>query len=75
MKIEKNIPPPRDLRPKAKASKWPFQDMEVGDSFLVEGLEANKVFAAKQSYMTTHPGTRFICRSISDTEVRCWRIQ
>ena len=65
MKVEKNIPLPR---------RYPFNDMQVGDSFAVpEGIARTAVNIAAMRYGNKH-GCKFTVRQMPDRTLRCWRI-
>lgn len=66
--IEKNIPAP-DSR-----SKYPFPQMEVGDSFFVPGNEivGSRVSVAMNYYKKKNPKKSFISRKSADG-MRIWR--
>lgn len=69
MKIEKGIPVPKvgdAMR------KFPFDQMEVGDSFLINGAEPGKVSGAAYHYGRTHQ-KKFSIQKTEDGH-RCWRI-
>lgn len=66
MKIDKNVPLP---------SKWPFKDMQVGDSFAVpEGVGRTTVSIAAMRYGRKHK-MKFTVRIVADRTLRCWRIE
>lgn len=66
MKVEKNVPLP---------SKWPFKDMQVGDSFAVpEGVGRTTVSIAAMRYGRKHGG-KFTVRMVADRSLRCWRVE
>ena len=64
MKIEKNIPLP---------SKYPFADMEIGDSFAVPPhIKRTAVSVSALRYGDKH-GMQFTVRLMPDRTLRCWR--
>lgn len=72
--VEKNIPiPPSAKRENAKR-KYPFNEMEIGDSFWVDTENRNKVRIA-----AFNEGTRkkklFKVTKDMQGEVRCWRLE
>ena len=72
IKIEKNVPIP--VR-KALNRKYPFDRMEVGDSFFATGTKQSAITGAFNFY---HP-KKFSCRTQKDDKgnfvgVRVWRI-
>jgi hypothetical protein len=62
--VEKNIPLPL---------KFPFDKMEVGDSFVITTKRQTASVAARR-YGDKH-GMRFITRKMPDGTIRCWRTQ
>lgn len=68
IKVDKNVPPPR------QRGKYPWRQMEVGDSFLVpEGME-NSVRYAASYFRKRNPDYKFMVRKQEDGTYRCWRI-
>jgi hypothetical protein len=69
LKIEKNIPAP-------SAAKYPFEDMNVGDSVLVPASVAkpSAVRVAASNYSLRHEGFFFRTRQES-RGTRVWRIK
>lgn len=62
--IDKGVPLPR---------RYPFADMQVGDSFLVpEGVKRSNVSVAAKRYGDRH-GAAFTVRKVPEG-LRCWRI-
>lgn len=72
-KIEKNVPIPE--RKTAPNKKYPFTDMEVGDSFVVfEKDEFDRVRrAANQQRRRT--GIRFLSYTDDFGNLRVWRVE
>ena len=68
-KIEKNVPLPED-RP--AATKYPFGQMEVGDSFAVDPSQATRVRNAACYHARNH-GAKFSILKNGE-KFRCWRI-
>ena len=65
MKIDKNIPLPK---------KYPFAQMEVGDSFAVPPkVKRSAVTVAAKRYGVEH-GMKFTVRQMPDKTFRCWRL-
>jgi hypothetical protein len=75
-KIEKGIPlpPPANGRPQSKPNSYPWDDMEVGDSFFVH--DPQKVNSVKVSAhnMNSRSKRKFTTR-ILDGGIRVWRIE
>jgi len=67
-KIEKGIPF------HAARSKYPFADMEVGDSFSFHPDSAFLVNSAAGAYSRKYAGIKFSVKKQSETESRIWRI-
>jgi hypothetical protein len=62
--IDKGIPIP---------NRFPFEQMEVGDSFAVpDGLNRTTVSVADNRYCKKND-REYITRTIPDKTVRCWR--
>lgn len=73
-KIDKNISIPSKL-------KYPFNEMEIGDSFEVDvGEDSIEHFSAiiREAiwrFRQNHPLLKFSIRTIDEKHVRCWRIE
>jgi hypothetical protein len=71
-KIDKGVPiPPR----KSANAKYPFREMEVGDSFHVAGnsqLLLKRMRSACSWAQSKYPETKYTVRT-TDTGVRVWR--
>ena len=73
-KIEPNVPVAPRGGGKGRAAKYPFRDMKVGDSFLVNGADPRKVIGAACAYVrASKSGWKFTTRKTPDGH-RCWRI-
>ncbi len=71
MQIEKNIPiPPR----KHGNLRYPWREMEVGDSFLVTGKIAKNFSGQCSSASYIYKPKKFICAPV-DNGVRVWRTE
>lgn len=71
MKLENHIPVPG---PQAARERYPFPQMQVGDSFLI--LEADwikNLRSAAYMYSRRHPGVKFTVRRYGEGW-RLWRI-
>jgi hypothetical protein len=69
-KIEKNVPMPTSTT----HYKYPWVKMEVGDAFVVDAVDVNKVRSASVQWSNTHDET-FKLRKGFDGIYRCWRIK
>ena len=80
-KIEKNIPVPEKNRigRKRKPHKYPYANMEVGDSFLVpfeEGKDHTKLYVSMwggANHFGKNFGGKFLVRKVEDG-IRVWRM-
>lgn len=74
-KIEKNIPVPTTHY----NIKYPFDNMEIGDSFIVDDeRERNHVMVSWNGWIKRSKNgknKKFTSRKISDNEYRIWRIK
>ena len=66
MKIEKGIPIP------VKRKKYPFAEMEVGDSFFIEKKQSTVSVACSWFVREVKPEWGFTCRK-ENNGVRVWR--
>lgn len=65
-RIDKNVPLPQ---------RYPFAQMEVGDSFAVPyGVKRTTVNIAAKRYAEKHGG-KFTVRLMPDRSLRCWRLE
>lgn len=77
-KIEKGVSiPPKGVGIR-KAEKYPFRDMEVGDSFFVPGAKTLRIASAcAGATKFLGNGHKFSVRKVEEkgiAGVRCWRI-
>lgn len=70
VKIEKDVAMPGGLRFGART--YPFDQMEVGDSFLCNGFERHKLTSAAHSWGRVHQ-QKFSVRKTAEG-YRCWRV-
>ena len=68
IQIEKGVPVPKARTP----MKYPFEKMEVGDSFFVPKSQGN-VSSAAVYWQKRHKGRRFVTRA-ENGGARCWRV-
>ena len=71
-KIESGIPIPGGRR-QAHNKKYPWNELDVGQSFFVPGVAANN-FASQASRAGKTYGRRFVVRSM-DGGIRVWRVK
>jgi hypothetical protein len=70
--IEDNVPVPKVHQP-GRPSKYPFDTMEIGQSFFARGISCRAVGNAGRHKKPK----RFRCRSVIENGIRgtrCWRI-
>jgi hypothetical protein len=72
-KIEKGVPIPDDLIQDLKR-KYPFAELEVGDSFVVAGRDMRKAMRAADQYKRRHQGWSYRAKRLDDGTVRLWRV-
>jgi len=71
IQIDKGIPiPPK----KGANAKYPWKEMEVGDSILIVGVSSPGVGGVIQSAKKICPGFRF-CQRREGDNVRVWRTE
>jgi hypothetical protein len=68
IKIEKGLP----LVP-YNNTRWPFDSMEIGDSFLIPSQTKSSTVSAAARFHSKIKGTKFSVRKTPDGH-RCWRI-
>lgn len=81
MQIEKNIPlPPRAYDKAGRNTRYPFPDMEIGDSFILKlSADPKKARAKRVSisglmlYHARKRGAKYASRRLADG-LRVWRI-
>ena len=69
VKIEKGIPIPKKF---GTCAKWPFEKMEIGDSFLMPELAAQQA-SGRAGYWARKMGHKYTCREV-EGGTRVWRI-
>lgn len=69
MQIESNIP----VTPRTRA-EYPFAQMQVGDSFLLETAEDGKRAAVAARHFGKRHNVSFVRRTQPGGQVRIWRI-
>lgn len=69
IKIEKGVPIPR------KGLKYPWPEMEVGDSFaFFPNLKPVSAYAATHNASKAYAPRKFEARRDADGNMRCWRV-
>lgn len=69
--IEKNIPVP--TTGKGRPDKYPWKNMEVGDSFLVPD-STSAMFVGRKQYAQRAHNARYVTRREADG-LRVWRVE
>ncbi|GAC1503359.1 MAG: hypothetical protein NVS1B10_08410 [Candidatus Saccharimonadales bacterium] len=70
--VEKGIPV---LNKDRYRIKYPFTDMEIGDSFVVPLTEASRLRSSIANFVRgSGIGLKYVTRTIGE-EVRCWRVK
>jgi len=72
--IEKNVPMPKESPNKGRPRIYPFPEMEVGDSFVVEIEDCKLLRSAATAYSRKYGGTFTVRTDRKTQEVRCWRM-
>ena len=73
MKIDKNVPIPPLGQVIDNKTKYPFREMEVGDSFFVDGEVDSRRAKAAAKMMTKR--SRLVLRTQKENNgVRIWRV-
>lgn len=71
MQIDKDIPMPP---PRGRHTKYPFRDMEVGDSIAVAAEERDRIVSAASYFGKRNAAFRFTVRRHNGA-YRLWRIE
>jgi len=72
IKVQKNIPIPNT---KGRKMKYPFPDMNIGDSFEVDGVKKNTVLGAATSWAKRNKKKwEFTIRFVNN-KTRIWRVK
>lgn len=78
MKVESGVPIPKITRVRTTGTRYPFDRMQLGDSFAVpmkddsEETVLNRVRTAIHRYVKDYGG-KFTVRVMDDETVRVWR--
>ena len=71
IQIEKGVPLPSG----ANGGKYPLQQMEVGDSFQMTGMDERDERRLRAIVGRNKNGRRFTCRKVGAETFRVWRIK
>jgi hypothetical protein len=72
-KIEKDVPIPDDPFLDLKR-KYPFAELEIGDSFVVAARDMRRTTRAADQYRRRHQGWNYRVKRLDDGTVRLWRV-
>jgi hypothetical protein len=76
--VEKGVPIPKQRARREGGTKYPFAEMEVGDSFAVGFVSEKVLTAIRQASVRfvkeRHPDRKFSFRKLEDGSYRCWRV-
>lgn len=73
MRIESGVPLPKDNM-RGSELKYPFIDMEVGQSVFFEGESTRSKMQARAHQVAKRHGKKFVCRTM-DGGLRIWRVE
>lgn len=73
--IEKGVQIPDSRWQRGRPRKYPFSEMEVGDSFVVQPTERKPAITSADQWAKYHKnGAKFVSRFV-DGVVRIWRVE
>ena len=73
-KIEKGVPLPDQSSRGGRRGKYPWAELEVGDSFFVPGKTARQLGGANTGGRRAFPDRRFVSRTV-EGGTRIWRVE
>jgi hypothetical protein len=73
-KIDKGIPIPDEVWERRKPRIYPWLEMEVGDSFIIE-TPFYKSARTSAWYASRRYGVKFRARRVDNDQYRIWRIE
>ena len=71
--IEKNVPRAGYTGGMGAPAKYPWLEMNVGESFFVPNVTVYKMSPSAAGFSRRHPGFKFTCRGV-EGGVRVWRV-
>ena len=71
-KVDKKVPLPAGYN--GPNRRYPFHEMEVGDSFLIPGARVNHGVRATAYHFGRRHNMKFTCRMV-DEGMRVWRVK
>ncbi len=76
MKISKNVPLPKHMRGRPPGNKYPFNELQIGDSFPITKSEQMSVYSCVNYYNKIKSTTIKVKTGKDDSgQLRCWRIE
>jgi hypothetical protein len=69
------IPIDKDIKMPGSRHGFPFDGMQVGDSFLVPPKISRAVVSAAMQRAAEKLKAKFSLRAVGNGDVRCWRIE
>lgn len=75
-KLEKNVPMPLGSVDRGAKRKYPWLEMEVGDSFAIPAGQHESVRTSASAWEARHPEDprMFTVRKTENGTYRCWRV-
>lgn len=71
--IEKGLPMP-EFSASGRPAKYPFSEMQVGDSFVLPEDQLIRIRSAAANW-GTRQGKKLSVRQLKDGSYRCWRLK
>lgn len=71
-KVEKDVAIPPHFK---RSLIFPLDEMEVGDSFVMELVDRNRLTAATSYRRKNNLPGKFVTRRTSNTQLRVWRVE
>ena len=77
--ITNTVPVPENIGHKTKGRQYPFDKMQIGDSFEVEGYssEKSRTLSSSAGYYCKKYllDGKFVTRQTDDNNIRVWRVK
>ena len=80
MKVDKDVPTPAVARGSGigRVPKYPFRDMELGDSMFAAGEDGVRMWGSARTHSYRHKPFRVVARMVVENGVkgvRVWRVE
>lgn len=72
--IDKNVPAPAGSGRRGAPAKYPFSEMEFGDSFEVDSTKSQSVRTSAAQF-GRRTGRKFSVKQAGPGKHRCWRVE